>query len=314
MSELNPFLLLLVSVLLASCAPVAPVVDQTPVELYAPSPTTTATLEPVPTTIPTLSADDARTALVSLLRENGGCQLPCLWDITPGKSDFQDVQERLIPFYSLSLYKPGETYTTSEIRVRDVTLGIYNGDVQFVTRVAYITYPGSETISNVGFTANAWRKTADGPDVEVFSSPAFDEQFAFYRLPNLLAQLGKPDSVLIKTHSFSPGDEWKYFHIVLLYPELGVFVRYTTIHNRLPGNEFYLGCPANAHVELDLFPSGNRGYFQSQMTMYHRDVIELYQPLEKATSMSLDEFYETFRVPTDTCIETSSRIWPAGND
>jgi len=35
-----------------------------------------------------------------------------------------------------------------------------------------------------------------------------------------------------------------------------------------------------------------------------------WKPIEEATNMSLEEFYQAFREPTDKCIETSAKLWP----
>jgi hypothetical protein len=39
-------------------------------------------------------------------------------------------------------------------------------------------------------------------------------------------------------------------------------------------------------------------------------MIEGYIPLEKATTMSLDEFYQTYRQPGNECLMTPAEIWP----
>ena len=35
-----------------------------------------------------------------------------------------------------------------------------------------------------------------------------------------------------------------------------------------------------------------------------------FEALEEATSMSVEQFYEIFRNPTDKCIETPTNLWP----
>src|SRR3972149_10258120 len=50
------------------------------------TPEPTITLSPTPslTALPTLDAVEAEKMLQSMLYQNGGCELPCWWGITPG--------------------------------------------------------------------------------------------------------------------------------------------------------------------------------------------------------------------------------------
>jgi hypothetical protein len=46
---------------------------------------------PVGTPIPTLSDDEQGPFIASLIARDSDCKLPCLWGLTPGKSDFQSI-------------------------------------------------------------------------------------------------------------------------------------------------------------------------------------------------------------------------------
>ena len=96
---------------------------------------------------------------------------------------------------------------------------------------------------------------------------------------------------------------------VLLYPEQGIWIKY--IMSMDNNGNIIKGCPANAHIEMQLYPSGNPKSFFSllEKTDWGRTKGG-YKPLEEATSMSVEQFYEIFRNPTDQCIATPTDLWP----
>ena len=86
-------------------------------------------------------------------------------------------------------------------------------------------------------------------------------------------------------------------------------VNYTTQMHLVGAN--VRGCPPNAHVEMELYPPGSSDSFfellkQTDWAVKMND----YKPLEEVTSMSVQEFYDTFREPTNKCIDTPAKLWP----
>ncbi len=75
----------------------------TSVPSFSPLPTYSPTSEFTPTVAPTLPIDQAQVELLEMLSNNGGCQLPCLWGIVPGKSTYQEAQAILLPLTSISV-------------------------------------------------------------------------------------------------------------------------------------------------------------------------------------------------------------------
>ena len=71
------------------------------------------------------------------------------------------------------------------------------------------------------------------------------------------------------------------------------------------------GCPLNAHVEMELYPAGHADAFFERLKATDWAVkLNSYKPLEEVSSLSLEEFDETFSQPTDKCIETPANLWP----
>ena len=99
------------------------------------------------------------------------------------------------------------------------------------------------------------------------------------------------------------------FNILLLYPDQGILVNYKT-QMQLHGTNV-VGCPTNAYVRMELYPPGQPdSFFEGLKRTDWALKMTGYKPVEETTSMSLQEFYNTFRTPTDKCIETPANLWP----
>lgn len=312
--------LVLLTVLFSGCAqsnenattppsetPFLPVSSTTPSPRpsFTPLPTDSPTPSPTLTMIPILPIEEARTRLLDLLANNGDCRLPCLWGIIPGKSSFEDAQVILTPLTGLSdsvyLNPPGP----GDIRPRYT-----EGDLEIYTRVAFLTESSHGIVSRVAFNAEAHRPLAQGGYEDVFDSKFFGEKVSAYSLPHVLTEQGVPSSIMIETAGgpLTRGGTGG-FDILLLYPDQGILVNYTTQMHLIGAN--VRGCPVNAHVEMELYPSGQRdSFFESLKQTDWTLKMTGYKPLEETTSMTVQEFYDTFREPTDKCIETPAKLWP----
>jgi hypothetical protein len=277
------------------------------------SPTQTITSISTPTIIPTLSVDDARKRLLDLLVNNGGCRLPCLWGITPGSSTYQDAQNILAPLGSIS----PTILTMLSSNPSSISPEYTEGDSEIDTDFIFL-YGDEGIISRIAFHMQELKRVAapDGGWIfqDIFDSKTFGERVRAYMLPQVLAEQGIPKAVLLQTN----GTQVKFgggFEILLFYPERGLFVHYET-QMKIIGDKVR-GCFANAHVEFELSPLGHPDTYSEMLSQTQwgglwpppTDNI-FWKSIEKATSMSLEQFYETFRQPTDKCIETPLKLWP----
>ena len=274
-------------------------------------PTQTITPTFTQTAISTLSVDDAHKRLLDLLANNGNCQLPCLWGITPGKSTSQEAQITWSPLGSIqTIYdiKPrfGSDYgyispAYVEDKLRLETNAEYISDNQIVNHIYFKAWEWKEFIASNGSQGLA----------TIFDSLTFGQRTVYYSLAHVLSEQGLPTTVMIETSGPPPIYEGGGgFDIVLLYPNQGIWAHYTT-QMYMVGSSVE-GCPANAHIEMELYPPGNSDSFFTLLdkTDYWSARKNSYKPLEEATSMTLDEFYQTFRNPTNKCIQTSAKLWP----
>lgn len=281
----------------------------TPVDTITPSPS------PTPTNIPTLPAEDARKKLLDLLANNGDCQLPCLWGITPGKSTNQEAQSVLSSLSGIS--------NIFEIEPKfDLTRGFVlpsfaegENDLLFNTRVSYLA--DNQIVSQISFYAREEQIPTDSNGNWVSRRPIyglsrFIKRVEYYSLSNLLSKQGIPTSVMIA--SSGPGKNRRgaiLTHIGVFYPDQGIWAQYTTLVNAKEVGSSIISCPVNAHIEMGLYPPGNPNSFYMLLEQTDWGITKnSYKPLEEATSMTVEQFYEIFRNPTDICIETPTNIWP----
>lgn len=292
--------ILLICLVLLSCTTPVPVTGSpfsiSPSQVLT---TTTPSITSAPVThlgsnvIPTLPVDQANSRLLELLANNGNCQLPCIWGITPGESTFGDAQSILMPLSSIS------SFTDLTTSPGDISPTYVEGDSRLSIRLAF-PFSTTGVIEHVVFQLGT-----------TSVSNEFGEQITYYMLPNILREYGNPTTVMLSTmaklpSSGSPGG----FKILLLYPDQGMLVNYTT-QMQMSG-ENIMGCPSNAHVELELYPPGQADLFFDLLepSGWTQIIQNTYKPLDEATSMSQEDFYRFFSQPTDECILTPANLWP----
>ncbi len=272
--------------------------------------TRTTTNSPIPTNthtvVPTLSVENADLKLLDLLSNNGNCTLPCLWGIIPGNSKFMDAQIILEPLSSISELTHFSS-TSGTIYLR------YNIDELIIsTNISYLTYPDNETINRITFEARALKEIiGENTVMDVFDSNVYGEQLSLYMLPQILSDYGSPFSVFLSTLAEVPDPRYGqgHFKIILIYPDQGILVSYTT-DMRVFGKNV-IGCPSNAHVKIELYPSGQGDNFLNNLDpSLQEDIKNNYKPLDEVTSLNMADFYQIFSQHTNKCLETPTNLWP----
>jgi hypothetical protein len=257
--------------------------------------TPTATSRPTltPTLAPTLSADEEKTVVLSLLQDNAGCRLPCWWGFTPGETKWQAAQT-----FFLSLGK--------EIPSRRQKSGATSYGVTF-----HVPQHGLELEQSYIVRAD---ETIEMISLLVLGSPDFEEEFAQdlgnYLLSQLLATYGQPSEVLLRTYLDPEG--MYPFHLLLYYPEQGIMVRYIDLAERdgeilrfcpkQPGITLWLWSPERRMTIMDIAITGVEGFPE--------DEVAYFRPIDEVTEMSIERFYQTFaQSADDTCLETPADLW-----
>jgi hypothetical protein len=294
------------------------------------TPTATPTLTPIPTSTQTptytprpptstpqstLSPIKAKEAIFKLLENNGGCQLPCIWGITPGLTERKTAWGSLAKFGS-KLFDSEQHISIS----RGILAGIDKLNFSFWEEQAdradldysfdfyyYYDIPQQHPIKQVVLDLSV----VEGMNI-VFT-PHFSELTRTYSLPEILSQYGKPSSVQFAAFPDTSDDLRPPLTLLLIYEKDGFMVEYN-IANKMIGDQ-YRGCPTASDITIRSWADRNDGAWQQALPdlrfgMYRDDLVAYFKPLEQATSLTLDEFYKTYKDPNDkSCLQTPVNLW-----
>jgi len=288
-------------------------VPSTPTILYR---TSTPTLS-VNASQPTLSADEAKSLVFDLLKNNGSCELPCLWGLTSGKTDSQALNKFMSQFGKLAtpdIYVKVSDYG----KVGGFFLDYRKDNVHINTDFSY--YENEERnrinlLSLHGYTMQERGKDLDWLSMDIsplYGNASFNQTFAYYLLPQILSNYGPPSQVWLKPYLDDPQRSditWWPFILVLFYPQQGIYVEYVMPRNST--GEYFEGCPTHSEVYLAVWnPQDDIPLSQIAEKGGFGFDAEYSKSVEKATSMTLDQFYQTFKNPGNTaCLETPQGIW-----
>lgn len=257
------------------------------------------------TPVSTLSEEGAYLLLKELLKDNNNCLLPCWWGIVPGKSTPTDLHNVLIPMGSIA----------------DTHLLFHNsGSID-------ILYPQNEWLINVILTfeaddsnksvyiiiirTQAFPVNGNVDPEDRYGVVEYRDALQLYTLESILSDYGPPSQVLVRADLYNSSQSPDTFELTLLYPEIGLFVRYNSLAEK--NNDRIRSCPSRAFVELWLLSPDNKESYQeilSSKDMTWEGNFPYTKSLEDATSITLEEFYQTFKEPTNNCLETPLNIWP----
>ena len=251
------------------------------------------TRTPRPTPVPTMTAGEEQALVLELLRDNGGCRLPCWWGFTPGETPWETAQT-----YFLSVGKKIGKYHNSRFTHYEVDFAI--SQHQVTIDQLYVVNE-DEIIDKICVVASSH------PD----HRQELVEDMQRYSLSQLLADYGQPSQVLLKTFSGVP-EGLPPFHLLLYYPQQGIMVRYIDdaersgetlrLCPRQPGVTLWLWAPGQGVHIADIADTGLGGFPKNELTYF--------RSLEEATGMSVEQFYETFVQPdAETCLETPADLW-----
>ncbi len=250
---------------------------------HTPCPTQT----PMPTLVPTLTADEERAFVVEMLETNGGCELPCWWGVTPGETTWQAVKDQFGLYYGHgdtrsdgTVYHYGPTYGLSPER----TWNYYIAHT-FVERDGIVQ--SIQVMSEVNRNAQAGHSAQD---------------WHHYSLDQILAHYGQPSQVWIAFVPVIEIGSSPYYDITLVYEHFGFRILYS-----------------GAAVQDDAvmrtclrFEQVTRILLNLQTSPMEPTMLEgHWLSLEEATGMDVETFYRTFRnANSDVCLESPAEMWP----
>lgn len=291
----------IIALLLAGCSSLSnnPMLTQTSLINHTPIISITASPIPTPFTpspiispttafVPTLLPAVAEAQVLEFLDNNGGCRFPCFWDITPGQTREKTVISFLHTFDSIS--------PSVEIILPRDDLSV---SVSVITEGGFNSKPDIVKWIEVDLTAYHKLKTKLEKD---YSTPYYSEIFRYYTLPYLLSNYGIPENVYVflDTGIADMGLGIDLYLLHLDYPKQG-WVAHLEMPLSYKDNSI-IGCPSEAFTKLRLWSpkEPSRDFALGSNVLFS---------IEEATGMSLEEFYQKFKDPSNTaCLITPANI------
>ncbi len=151
---------------------------------------------------------------------------------------------------------------------------------------------------------------SEGGYVEIYNDPNYYRMLNHYTMESILETYGPPVEVWIK--SYNQNAVGYDTHTLLYYPDIGIVMEYVSPTRWVTDADeitWVSTCPAEGFISLSVFDP-DAGWSLFDILDVH-DNLGLYLPLEEATDMTMEEFYETYRNPgCDVDILTPADIWP----
>lgn len=239
-----------------SPTPTHPAPSATPSPTLSPSPMASPARTSSPTPRPTLTTDEEYRYVREMLATNGECELPCWWGITPGETSRQEAKNRL-PYLNFWF---------------DEKFGGY-----------YIRFTlTTEKDLTQSIKVRSYRFADD--------DSRFAEDWQRYSLDQVLNRYGPPSRArIVLALPIDAGGPTDYT-LYMFYDELGVSVIYMGPATKK--GEMLSTCFSFHNITLQLQPPESSTPLEQAIDPYEWDYAV---PLDEATGMSMEEFYETFR-------------------
>ncbi|MFN8597114.1 MAG: hypothetical protein U0559_13145 [Anaerolineae bacterium] len=235
-----------------------------------------------------MTSEQQRAYVENMLATNGGCELPCWWGIVPGSNTVDTL--RKIKAY-------GEPFPR-----RDGTVLHGAGDFDILTSRGKSDY--SVRIEVFDFEGKIVSIGVNGAIRSVDSRVGFVNAWKHYSIDQVLNQYGTPSVVRIQLSPRSePGASLGYA-LTLVYEKLGLLISYRGEGIDGSKADFIQACPLLTNVDsIDL-----KLQLPTTPTLFPllrpTDPIGYDRSLEEATGMSLKDFYNKFKNPTNQdCLE-----------
>jgi hypothetical protein len=252
---------------------------------------------PIPTlqlTSPALPSTQVSEIINNLYADNGGCELPCLWGIVPGKTSVQDVYVQ----FSQIGYFEDQTRTVDHFQV-----------IAFATSVSPVdsASPYNNNVWGFGMRVEKRLEVIEGLNIRAVNI----KEFSTPSLLKFLAYFGEPEEIRVRIIESMVLDENPDYEVALYYPTKGIFIRWRGetdfVISQTEKNIKVMACPQYMPTEADtlkgssppffyLFsPNENMPFNEIIKTHLSEDPSGSYQPLDK---VNIEEFYTMYSNPT----------------
>jgi hypothetical protein len=192
---------------------------------------------------------EAQERLNIILSDNGGCEFPCLWGITPGETYWDFTEVFLGSFQKIDADSQG-FYENGAWPIYGTSLTFIDSQNRAIVSDLRITV-GNEIVQRL----NLYVETDSGNDMNAY--------WSYYSIQRIFSWLGQPDKIRFDMFSHN-GEHYPHYDILLLYQEPKIVVWFFGERN---GNNMI--CPqiqengqvdymrisiANPESPIDIFP------------------------------------------------------------
>ncbi len=253
----------------------------------------TPTMTPLP---PLTTTEEALAFAIDMQKTNGGCELPCWWGITPGKTLGRDARLMLSPLknfgesYVVNVTKPPKLVDTFDLR------DYSNMSVRLETKESEVQPVDILEVSSLISDADR--------------SSQYDTSWQRYYLNDLFARLGMPSEVWLgfgrhtgDADTRPPESVPYYWGLYIYYDDLGLSVEYAG--PAIKGN------PNRACFSFSQLKTLNVVVQQHSVSGPPGEPFGEVHPLQEVTNLSLEKFYQTVKDSKDVvCVESPAKYWP----
>lgn len=253
----------------------------------------------------------------SLMNNNGGCRLPCIWGISPGEE--MSFLEFFVPGNN-HIEIPGEenfqstflTWDTSRLFPDMIFSGFsLSEDVVELGANLFITHD-EYYIANGMFLI-----VSDNSPYDTSTDPAansFYQEFSrYYQLSSILSIYGEPDHIFFGNY---PGDQEhegsNIYHstLILVYEGAGFAVEYDFLAR--VENDTVVGCPQNSAIMIISWNALERNGFEEGLINLHYQSYTYYvRPIDYSTEMNIQSFTQIYQdINNPQCLITDRDFWP----
>jgi hypothetical protein len=246
---------------------------------------------------PTLTAAERENYILGLLRSNKQCDLPCWWGIIPGSTSWAETEK-----FILHLGAKTSVFPTSGEFIWHATGGFDLLDRGVHNDVTFFESQGIVAAIEIHTGGEANPKE-------------FQADWGNFSPEQLITVYGRPSRVWLQSYSSADGGTPTSvpYSLWIFYDKLGFLIRYS---GAVRYKSIYRICPAlndeGGGVTIDLYLRSSSDPMPLEKLVELMGADRPYTlPLESATTLTLDEFYNLFlQKDKIACIETPRDIWP----
>jgi len=315
-SKLKIFILISITTLSCSNSSI-PLTETNPTVDLSPIPNTPTVIIPIP------SDAESKEVALNLLKNNGDCDLPCIWGLTPGITTSVERQKILASYGEFSDPDFAMSGSGSDLSENPGGFGIGLTKEQVEIFVGLNYYETENHIEILTLVSGAQQDQK-----YVYGNISYSSLLEYYTLPQLLTTYGVPSDVLVLAFPYNVFSKADYepFSLVVIYSDLGIMAEYISptewigemVELPTPGlsvGEIARGCPSQSRITIRTWDVKMNILIKKIASIAAGEGIsetayDYFLPIQDATFMSVDDFYNTFKEPNnEQCIELSSRFW-----